>query len=213
MGRLEYQSGFGIVYWIVAIAAIGAIGSAGVLLYRHYHSHYSPAAIVSTSKKSTPLTTNTSTASNTSANSSTTSSPKSYFTISEWGIRAPYNGSISLQYVVDKYDQNSVDLSSSELAVGGPAVCIDTLNGEAGHLARYLPTDANLGPKIPASETAEQYVESNPTIPHAKIGSYIYIYWGYMVNGSYSGPCDDKSAAIQTMTAYAELVPKLEAIQ
>jgi hypothetical protein len=137
-----------------------------------------------------------------------------YLTIKEWSVRAPYSGSLNLQYAVAQGVPNSLALSSSQLAAGGPAVCADTLAAEAGRLDRYLPTDANLGPKIPPNETAKQYIEQNHSVPYAKIGSYIYIYWGnsYLTNGAYEGPCNDHAAAEQTIAAYSAIVPELQAI-
>lgn len=135
-----------------------------------------------------------------------------YLTIKEWGVLAPYSGPLNLQYSAN--GSGSMSLTSSQLAAGGPDVCAAPGNSDAGILARYLPTDSNLGPKIPPSETAKQYIEQNPNTPHAKVGSYIYIYWGnnYLTNGAYNGPCNDKAAALQTITDYSNLVTKLEAV-
>jgi len=223
--RRDHQSGFSVFVAVAVVAAIGVVGVAGWLVYLNHHSHYKLADMVSTANTSvksqastseqntTPATSNTSTNSQTSTNKGTTSSTTTYFTIKEWGIRAPYSGSLTLKYTVRS--SGIVSLSSSQLAAGGPDVCTADGNSDAGNLGRYLPTDANLAPKIPANETAEQYIEQNATVPHAKIGDYIYIYWGsnYLANGAYNGPCNDKAAGLQTISAYSDLVPKLEAIQ
>jgi hypothetical protein len=135
-----------------------------------------------------------------------------YLVIKEWGIRAPYSGPLNLQYAAN--GSFSMAVSSSQLDAGGPAVCSAAGNSDAGNIARYLPTDADLGPHMPVTETAQQYIEQNPSVPHATIGSYIYIYWGnnYLTNGAYNGPCNDKAAGLQTISAYSALVPNLKAI-
>ena len=138
----------------------------------------------------------------------------SYLTISQWGVRAPYNGSLTLKYVVDQYDANNIALSSAQMeAAGSPNndganVCAYTDNGEAGHLTRYLPTDTIDSMGVPANTTAQQYIQQNPNIPHATVGQYTYIYWSYLKNGTYNGPCAT-TVTEQTMNAYAALISQL----
>jgi hypothetical protein len=181
-----------LVYGYLILLVLAALAGMGGYWYHKNHK-VAPATVTKSSK-------------------ATQTSTTSYFAIRGWGVRAPYNGSLNLQYVVNSSD--SVALSSSQLAAGGPAVCASTDNGEAGILGRYLPYDSNLGPKVPASETAQQYIDQNSSVPHAKVGSYIYIYWGnnYITNGSYNGPCSNKTAAMQTISAFSALVPKLQAV-
>lgn len=195
--------GFGLVGVLAVIVVLAVAGGIGAYVYHKHHKTSSTTTSGNTSNNSD----------STGKSGGTTQTPVKYFTISEWGIKAPYSGSLTLQYAMS--DASDMSLSSAELAAGGPAVCTYTANGEAGILGRYLPTDANLRPGVPATETAQQYVAQNSTVPHAEVGNYIYIYWGgsYVTNGSYNGPCQDKTVALQTIEAFSSIVPKFQAAQ
>jgi hypothetical protein len=210
MKRQERTSGFTVVEVLLVVIILCAIASLGWYVSKSLNgisATYSSAT--KTSNSTSPKFTKSATK-NTSSNKA-----QQYFTISEWGVRAPYGGSLDLQYAMSDPGGDSALLSSSQLAAGGPDVCSAAGNSDAGILGRYLPTDSNLGPHLPVNETAEQYIEQTATVPHAKIGSYIYIYWGnnYLNNGTYLGPCNNKAAALQTINAFSVVVPKLQAIQ
>ncbi|HSX32922.1 MAG TPA: hypothetical protein VLF91_01145 [Candidatus Saccharimonadales bacterium] len=191
------EKGFSLVGLLVIIVAIGVLGVVGWHVFDNRNKHGSRA-------------TNATDAANTTDPTQTIST---YFTIREWGVRAPYNGALALQYVIS--DPHSAALSSAQLAAGGPAVCSDVSAAEAGILGRYLPGDTNLGPKIPANETAQQYIDQNSRVPHAQVGGYIYIYWGgsYLTNGAYNGPCSNAAAAQQTIAAFSIILPELQSIK
>jgi Tfp pilus assembly protein PilV len=199
------QLGFSSIEALLIVLVVTVLAAIGYVVYQRHKSMSAKNSAVTVSTQKTGQQQNA---------TSTQSQPATYLDIKEWGVRAPYSGPLNLQYSVALGDSHSVAVSSSQLGAGGPAVCSSTPNSDAGILSRYLPTDSNLGPKMPASETAEQYIEQNPTVPHAKVGNYIYIYWGnnYLTNGAYNGPCNDKIAAQQTIAAYSALVPKLQTI-
>ena len=218
------QNGFGLAGVLIVIGALALIG--GLIAYTYHRIHTEQTNSVhakntsvqgqaSTDKQDDKASiTNTSAENQTSKSKQNTTSPTiSHFTIKEWGVQATYNGPLSLQYSANS--SGSMSLSSSQLAAGGPDVCAAAGNSDAGILNRYLPTDSNLGPKIPANETAEQYIEQNATVSYAKVGSYIYIYWGnnYVSNGVYNGPCTDKTTGLQTVSAFSALVQELQALQ
>lgn len=206
MRQRDRQSGFSTTMILLAVLVVVVLAATGVVVDQHHKS-------TSTNSKAATTTTQTTTQPKSTTTIQPAQTTTQYLTITEWGVRAPYSGSLALQYTAN--GTNSMSVSSSQLAAGGPAVCSAAGNSDAGILGRYLPTDSNLGPKIPANETAQQYIEQNAAVPHATIGNYIYIYWGnnYLTNGAYNGPCNDKSAALQTITDYSNLVPKLEAVQ
>lgn len=203
------SKGFGLIAAVIVIAVLIVLGGAGAYVYhRDHEANTATTTSYSSSKNSTQASNK-----QTTSKSTTITQATKFFTIQEWDIRAPYNGSLSLQYAVSS--SNSMALSSAQLAAGGPSVCSYTSNGEAGILSRYLPTDTDLRPGIPASETAEQYVTENSSVPHATIGNYVYIYWGnsYVNDNTYNGPCTDKAAALQTIAAFSSLVPQFQAAQ
>ena len=205
MRRREHQSGFSTSVILLAVLVVAALAVTGLVVYQHHKNSTKNSAATS------PTQTTTQPQSTTTTQPAQTTTQ--YLDIKEWGIRASYSGSLTLQYTAN--GSNSMSVSSSQLAAGGPAVCSAAGNSDAGILSRYLPTDSNLGPKIPANETAQQYIDQNATVPHATIGNHIYIYWGnnYLTNGVYNGPCNDKTAALQTISAYSDLVPNLAAVQ
>lgn len=200
------QSGFSIIEISLVILVVSVLAVSGFVVYQRHKPGSTKTSAATTPTQTTSQQTNT---------TSTQPQPTTYLTIKEWVVQAPYSGPLNLQYSFALGDSNNMALSSSQLAAGGPALCASTPNSDAGILARYLPTDADLGPNMPVSETAAQYIAQNPTVPHATIGNYIYIYWGnsYLTNGTYIGPCNDKNIALQTIAAYSALVPMLQAIQ
>ena len=205
MRQREHQSGFGTTVILLAVLVVAVLALTGVVIYqRHKTNDAKDRAAANQTQTTTTQPKNT-----TTTQPATTTTQ--YLTIKEWGIRSPYSGSLTLQYAPN--GPNNMAVSSAQLAAGGPAVCSAAGNSDAGNIARYLPSDSNLGPQIPANETAQQYIQQNPTVPHATVGSYIYIYWGYVVNGVYTGPCNDKAAALQTTKDFSDLVTKLQAAQ
>lgn len=198
------QKGFSVIEALLIVFVVAALAITGLVVYQHHKSG-------SANSNAATSTTQTNTKPQNTSTTQPAQTTTQYFTITEWGVRAPYSGPLNLQYAAN--GSGSMAVSSSQLAAGGPAVCSAAGNSDAGNIARYLPTDADLGPHMPVTETAQQYIAQNPTVPHATVGNYIYIYWGYVVNGVYTGPCNDKAAALQTIAAYSALVPKLQATQ
>jgi len=85
MKRQEHQSGFGTVEMLLIVLVIGIVGAAGWLVYQHNRPKATNAA-PNTSQTSNPQTTTT-----------TPTQTTTYFIINEWGVRAPYSGSLKLR--------------------------------------------------------------------------------------------------------------------
>ncbi|HUD07785.1 MAG TPA: prepilin-type N-terminal cleavage/methylation domain-containing protein [Candidatus Saccharimonadales bacterium] len=182
------ESGFSVIEVLIVIVIIALIGIAGWLVYKHEHK--------------VPVTTNSSvsTATNKSSPQNT-----NYFTISQWNIRAPYSGSLTLQYQPVAGNPNLMNVSSTQLNAGGPSICT-TADGAVGNIGKYLPTD-DIPTEGPPAETAQQYVETYPSEAYyAKVGNYYYIYFGGQLNS-----CNNLTLQTQTLDAFESIVPKLTA--
>ena len=193
------QKGFTTLEMLLVIIMLAIIGFTG---YYVYHS-----------KQQTDKTLNAAQADNASApstklKSSTSKSPttQKYFTITQWGVRAPYNGNLNLSYTIGSgSDSNMATFSSQELT-SADSGC----SGRGGFVTRYLGTDSaidfNQSDKTIAQFAAEQ---GQSTYGHA--GDYYYFFahdqaaCGTDINAT-------QSIQEQTNDVVKGLVPNLQAI-
>jgi len=124
-----------------------------------------------------------------------------YLTIKEWGVRAPYSGSLKLSYKMSP-DKRTATFSSDQLT----ALSSDCV-GYGGAIVRYLPTDyASVYQQGP---TVEQTATQTPSL-YKHVGNYYYIF-RHAQSGC--GNVDSTAAtASQTNDAVKALVPNLQAI-
>ena len=147
-----------------------------------------------TSSKTSPVTTKT-----TSQTRKTSS--QGYFTITQWGVRAPYNGNLTLQYTPPS-GSTGIYLSSSQLdnisaqcALTAPD---GTPGGYGGYIARFtasaqIPTETGQSSGMSAQQYYANYSgQSGYYMSH--VGSYYYIYTHPQ------GLCASNSATIQNQT-------------
>ena len=186
-GTQNKQAGFNIVELLVIIVAVGVIGVGGWFVYQHNRP------------KPTGATGGTQTTNQTTNQQSTTTT---YFTITEWGVRAPYSGSLKLSYSISS-DGKTATFSSDQLT----ALSSDCV-GAGGSIVRYAPTDF-AGP-YEQGQTVSQIATAHPgTYNH--IGAYYYIF-----RHSQSG-CGDISttatlqsetnATVQTLSSSLQAIP------
>jgi len=133
-----------------------------------------------------------------------------YLDIKEWGVRAPYSGSLKLSYTV----------SSSSSGGGSAVFSSDQLTalssdcpGRGGSIIRWASTDqVSEGPPDESTPTAASYFAGKDpsTFPYAHIGNYYYTF------AHDQAACGDlnTTAALQSQTndAVKALVPNLQAI-
>jgi hypothetical protein len=147
-----------------------ALGGAGYTVYKTQAKTSIASNTTSHSKNNTSSTTSG------SSSKLTTKQSTAYFTITQWGVRAPYSGT-DLTYSPMPNSSNEMWLTSQQLTHAAP-VCP---SGNAGSIGRYLPTD-NISTG-PTPETAQQYLSQNFAARnsaepiYSKVGSYYYIYW------------------------------------
>src|SRR6266536_1895610 len=154
MKRREHQSGFSIVEAVVIVAAIGIICAAGWFVYQHNR----------------PKATNAASNTNQTTNSQTTTTPTqttTYFTITEWGVRAPYSGSLKLSYKMSS-DKRTATFSSDQLT----ALSSDCV-GYGGALVRWAKDDlVSEGTPTANTPTAASYFAGKGQSTYAHIADY-----------------------------------------
>lgn len=198
----DNSDGFSVVEILLVIIIIILIGFVGWFIYHTDH------------------TTTTTTPTNTTAAKTTTSKSTdkkvSYFTISQWGIRAPYSGNLSLEYTMVSDAGNpyaSAEFSSAQLDSSDPQC--KSGGDYGGVVTRYASTDtvmdeggASLG--TPAQALASGSFGGLNGGEYAHIGNYYYIFIHPQ------GVCGTSQASqnIQTQTddAVKALVQNLQAI-
>ncbi len=130
-----------------------------------------------------------------------------YLTIKEWGVRAPYSGSLKLSDTMSS-DRRTATFSSEQLTALSSAC-----TGRGGFIIRWASTDqVSEGPPDANTPTAEQaFADKDPsTVPYAHIGNYYYTF------AHDQAACGDltTTAALQSQTndAVKALVPNLQAV-
>lgn len=190
---LNSENGSSAVETLLIVVIVGLVGFVGWYVY---HSNKNANATLNAAAKD----------SRGSVKFTKQPSKANYFTIKEWGVRAPYNGSLTLEYQRNSSNSSVMMLSSSQLNAGGPSVCT-TADGAAGYVQRYLPTD-----EVAPGETAQQFlsqnfVASNSKAPaYAKVGDYYYIY-----STGQTDNCKNTALYEQTQSAFEAIIPKLQA--
>src|SRR5206468_3983122 len=128
-------------------------------------------------------------------------------TIKEWGVRAPYSGSLKLSYKISS-DGRSSTFSSDQLT----ALSSDCI-GRGGWIDRWASTDrVSEGPPDANTPTAEQaFAGKDPaTVPYAHIGNYYYSFHHDQA------ACGNLTTTValqsQTNNAVKALVPNLQSI-
>lgn len=199
MRRNEHQSGFSTTIVLLLVLIVTALAATSLVVYQHQKS---------SSAKSSAATGTTQTT--TQPQNSTTAQPAQtttqYFTIKEWGVRAPYSGNLKLSYTMSPGNQTAT-FSSDQLT----ALSSDCTN-RGGSILRWASTDqVSNGPVDASTPTATNYFAGKDpsTFGYAHIGNYYYMF----VHDQ--AACGDltSTTAVQSQTnnAVKALVPTLQA--
>jgi hypothetical protein len=194
------EKGFTAVEGLLIILILLVIGGIGYMVY--HNNHKTNTTTVSTTATKTPS----------SSSTKSTKSSQKYFTITQWGIKAPYNGNLSLEYsIASSNGQTYAQLSSSQLDASDPECQSDGNDG--GIITRYSSTDTVQNQDgTDSGLTPAQYFSKYDISPstYAHVGDYYY--W-------YSHPqsaCGSSQASenIQTQTdnAFKAIVPELKSV-
>lgn len=195
MKRQSRQVGFSIVEALIVVVAIGVIGTAGWFVYQH--NRPKPTNAASNPSHSSSQQTQQPTAS--------PSSTTQYFTIKEWGVEAPYSGSLKLSYTMSA-DGKSAIFSSDQLS----ALSSDCV-GKGGAIGRWSKDDlVSEGPPTSSTPTAANYFAAKDPLTYKHIADYYYMF----VHVQSGCGNIDSTAATQSQTndAVESLVPNLQAI-
>ena len=132
-------------------------------------------------------------------------------TIKEWGIRAPYDGPLTLEYKVgtDVNGVSSADFTSKQL--------LDANKGCSefgGGIIRYAPNDKVGEDPNSKSPTATEFFKTEDKSSYAYINGYYYIFKHDQSLCSAINSASDPAAGIQSQTndAVKSLIPKLVVI-
>lgn len=133
-----------------------------------------------------------------------TSPTAQYTTIAEWGVKAPYVGSLKLQYALSD-DGKAANFTSDQLLAADAACTTDF----GGSISRYAPEDtaSDSGADVSAKERAAKTAKSD----YAYVGGYYYF---FTHSQAACGTDAGKTKALQQQTnnAVQALVPKLQAV-
>lgn len=206
MNKIRKENGFSAVEGLLIVIIIAMIAGVG---YYVWHANKTANDTLSSANQ---VAQNSPAVKGTKKSTSTApSSNNSYFVVNEWGVRAPYSGSLHLSYTF-KHDTGTVTyvaLSSSELNAEGSTCASDPTYG--GTIERYLSTDKMLDSSgQPLSQTAAQYAATANKSTYAYVGNYYYFYT------KPQSVCGSSQAAqnVQTETesAFSNLVSKLQTV-
>lgn len=166
MGSLNNrQSGFGAVGIILIILVVGVIAASGAFVVSRHNKHDASAASNTAAPTPPPLPPSA------VSNPVTTSPVTSSVAISEWGIKAPYSGSLALSYVMST-DGTSASFSSSQLSKLS-ADCV----GRGGAIKRYAANDkVSVYADDPTADTATTYFAKADSSTYAHVGGYYYTF-------------------------------------
>jgi hypothetical protein len=180
------QKGFAVLESLLILIIIATID--GIGWYAIHTKHQTDKILAQSDKisQSTPV-----------GSSKTDSSSQKYFTISQWGIRAPYSGSLKLQYTLSNDGKTAVFTSDQLMAA-------DSRCSRAGAILKALPTE----PVGPTGDSAQSEAAQGAITTH--IGNFYYVF----VHDQ-SG-CSDKQNALtlqdQNNDAVRQLTKDLQAI-
>ena len=191
---VKSSAGFGAVEMLLLVLIVLVAAFAGYYV-AHNHNQTKPvaSASISTTKKSTTST-------------------QKYFTITEWGVRAPYNGSLTLEYSVSAGSSlpGTAAFSSTQLDASDPQCKSGADYG--GVVDQYRSTDeyqvGDLGSD--SGQTAAEYAATLDSSTYGHVGSYYYFY--VHPQGLCGSGQSSEDAQTQTQDAVAGLLSKLQAI-
>ncbi len=197
--------GFGTVETIVIALVVVVIAGAGVVLYKNNHKNsntsYNKGLTDSQIAESTKLQTDNTKDMTVQPAQTVTG----YVVIKEWGVEAPYSGSLTLGYTMNSSD--TVATFSSDQLTATSSAC----TGRGGSIERWASTDkVTAYPSDPSAPTAAQAFASAAASTYAHIGNYYYAF--EHDQAACGDPTTTSSLYSQTNNAVQALVPNLQAV-
>lgn len=196
IGKLhEETDGFSVIELLLVLIFIVLIGFVGWYVYHTDHK----------------ITNNKTTA-------STVSKPVSYFTITQWGVRAAYSGDLTLEYAVvnasSTLPYDYAGFTSSQLdSASSSCLSDDQQSGivAVGLFERFSASQAYVAgdAATPTGQTAAQYAATLSSSAYGHVGNYYFFY----VSPQATCATDTASQTVfnETQTAVKALLPELQA--
>jgi len=185
------QKGFGHIEALLIILILAVVGFGGYYVWHSQHNN-KPAAKAASSTSS--------------GNPSPTSSSANYVNITQWDVRAPYSGSLSLSYEIGTgTGSNTATFSSKELTNAD----VDCL-GRGGLITRYNST-AKATDFGNDSQTIAQYAAGTDSSTYGHVGGYYY-FFSHDQAGCGANPDATMTLQQQTNSDVKDLVSKLQSI-
>ena len=189
--KITNQKGFTAIEAVLIVVILAIIGGTGYYVYQ-------------ANNKSTD-TQNTAQLNAESAVPHKAAGKTTYTTITEWGVRAPYSGSLKLQYTLSS-DGKQADFTSDKL-VATDAACTDQFGGQ---IDRYAPADIAT-PDGTGTTTAKDRAATASKSTYAYVGGYYY-FFTHSQAACGTDPDKTKTVQQQTNAAVEALVPKLQTV-
>lgn len=198
------QKGFTLIEALLILAVLVIIGSSGYLFMNGRSKHGGTTdSTVSQSSQSKP-------SGNTAAKApKSTNQAQTYVTIKEWGVRAPYNGNLTLTYAAQT--SHTMGFTATQLVALNPE-CTPMYGGA---ISRYAPNE-DASDEGNGSLTAKQRADESGKGNYAYVGGYYY-FFGHAQSLCPSDDPKVDNAAVGTMQSQANddvknLLGSLEAI-
>jgi hypothetical protein len=203
MGNFNRKNnGFTVVELLLVIIILILVGFVGWYIYHSDHK---------TTTSSTKTTTSSSGANKAS----------SYFAITEWGVRAPYSGNLTLEYSVESANSSlpmdvayldSSQLDAAAPSCKGPNQYGGAVGGAAGLFERFSASQAYVFGDAGTTNglTAAQEAATMSASDYGHVGNYYFFYVGPQAT------CATTSASQtifnETESTIKSLLPELQAI-
>ena len=194
MKKLD-QKGFSAIEALLMVIILLLIGFIGYYVWHSQHETNKTYSSAAKTAQSSPPRSTRKAADNTGM-----------LVIKEWGVEAPYTGSLSLSYAVGSgTGNNSASFSSKELT-DASTDCIR----RGGAIARYG-TDADASSIGGDGKTAAQYASTLSAGTYGHAGDYYY-FFVHDQGACGNNPSATQSLQQQTNDAVKALVPKLKSV-
>lgn len=155
------QKGFALIESLLIILILAVVGFGGYYVWNTQHDKTKAA---NSPKSSTP------------ASTSPSSTSPSYFTIKEWGVRAPFSASLTPEYSISNQSGSTWAYFSSKELNLSDSNCT-TNGGYGGIINRIAAGQQIMGPTGESSnQTIEAAISSGVIKDYSHVGNFYYYY-------------------------------------
>ena len=160
---MKNYKGFSAVEALLVLVIIGIIAATGYF-------------VMHAQKQTSKSLDNAASSSQAVAASKKSSSSKTYLEIKEWGVKAPYDGKLTIKYKIQTEGSLMwADFSSDELNASDPNCTTD--GGYGGAITKIKAgQDVALADGSASGQTVEQMIASGTLKTYSHIGNYYYYY-------------------------------------